>query len=100
MKTNKPEGGAKQSGAIAYSVPAVATKDEIRSTRKLLLLSQEDFAALFGVTEYTVWRWENGRRGMNEEQTRMLRKIGDERLFADLSDPAGDAGETEGGSDC
>lgn len=75
---------------IDFEVPAAATKEEVRSARKLLGLTQDQFARLFEVTEYTVWRWENGKRQMDEIQTRHLRRISEESLFAggdDSTDP-------------
>jgi len=36
--------------------------EKIRSARKVLNLTRRKFGDLFGVSEWTVWAWETGRR--------------------------------------
>jgi DNA-binding transcriptional regulator YiaG len=42
-------------------------------------LSQAELAAEMGVTEFSVWRWENNKRDITVAHTTLLRMIFDER---------------------
>lgn len=45
---------------VKYAVPEYVTADDIKRVRKLLGLTQKDFAALIGCSRPTVERWEGG----------------------------------------
>lgn len=60
----------------------IATSEEVRSLRQMMGITQEELAKEMGVTEFSVWRWENGKRPITEAHTKLLRLIADERLYA------------------
>lgn len=57
----------------------IATPDEVRSLRTQMKVTQEQLGRDMGVTEFTVWRWENGKRPMTQGMTILLRKLARER---------------------
>lgn len=61
-----------------FEALSVATPDEVRSIRAQLGLTQVELARDMGVTEYSVWRWENGKRPITQAHTKLLRRIADE----------------------
>jgi len=60
----------------AHSMPLtfeplpIATPDEVRALREQMGMTQEELAREMGVTEFTVWRWENGKRPITERRPR------------------------------
>jgi DNA-binding transcriptional regulator YiaG len=56
-------------------MPDRATAGEVIAARRLLELTQPEFAAEVGVSEYTVWRWEKGQRRVSRSHTRALRAL-------------------------
>jgi len=70
----------------AHSMPLtfeplpIATPDEVRALREQMGMTQEELAREMGVTEFTVWRWENGKRPITETKTALLRRIAKERV--------------------
>ncbi|HGM5506750.1 TPA: helix-turn-helix domain-containing protein [Stenotrophomonas maltophilia] len=75
-----------QAGFDVVDTMPIATPDEVFSTRQLLAMTQTEFAKEMGVTEFTIWRWENGRRQPSEAQTRALRELGELRIFSQPGD--------------
>lgn len=60
-------------------VPPLASAAEVSSKREAMGLSQAELAAEMGVTEFSVWRWENSKRAITSAHTTLLRMIFDER---------------------
>ena len=56
------EGGSILRGKSAPSRSFVVDRQEVRQIRENLSVSQDDFAALMGVSVNTVQNWEQGRR--------------------------------------
>ena len=56
------EGGSILRGESAPSRSFVVDRQEVRQIRENLSVSQDDFAALMGVSVNTVQNWEQGRR--------------------------------------
>jgi DNA-binding transcriptional regulator YiaG len=77
MKTN-----ADQAEFEVIDVMPIASPDEVFSTRQLLSLTQGQFAKEIGVTEFTIWRWENGKRQPSETQTKAIRDLGELKIFS------------------
>lgn len=59
----------------------VATPDEVRGLRVAMGMTQTELARNMGVTEFSVWRWENGKRPITEAHTKLLRRIADDKLY-------------------
>jgi len=53
------------------------TPSEVRRIRRRLGLTQSAFAALLGVHEKTVTRWESGAVGMSATTQRLIRSLGE-----------------------
>jgi putative transcriptional regulator len=49
--------------------------EEIKFLRKELRLKAKELAAILGVTDSTMSRWENGKKQIGEGQDRLLRSI-------------------------
>lgn len=60
----------------------IATADEVRSLRQQMKMTQQQLGNEMGVTEFTVWRWENNKRPMTTGMTILLRKLARERGLA------------------
>lgn len=60
-------------------VPPLASPAEVLSKREAMGLSQAELAAEMGVTEFSVWRWESGKRSITVAHTTLLRLIFEER---------------------
>lgn len=61
-----------------------ASPGEVRALRERLSLTQKELADMIGVSEYTVWRWENAddpniksARKISKSHTKLLRNIAD-----------------------
>ncbi len=61
-----------------------ASPGEVRALRERLKLTQKELADMIGVSEYTVWRWENAddpniksARNISKSHTKLLRNIAD-----------------------
>lgn len=66
--------GAERSRQAIEPLP-VAYPSEIRKIRQLLDLTQEEMGSLLGVTPFTWWRWESGKRPMNERYVKQMRDL-------------------------
>lgn len=60
-------------------VPPIASAAEVHAKRDAMGMSQAELAAEMGVTEFSVWRWENNKRDITVAHTTLLRMIFDER---------------------
>ena len=58
----------------------VATADEVRQIRTIMGLTQSEAADLVGVSNFTWWRWEAGKRPITEYYTSPIRGIYDSYL--------------------
>jgi len=50
---------------------------EVRALRDRMGLTQKELADMIGVSEYTVWRWEQSRRNISRSHTKTLRRLSD-----------------------
>lgn len=66
-------------GSGKVLVPPLASPAEVESKRVAMGMSQAELAGEMGVTEFSVWRWESGRRSITASHTQLLRMIFDER---------------------
>lgn len=63
-------------GPAGGPLPLLAlTPAEVKSMREMMQMTQPDLGAALGVTEFTVWRWENGKRSVTEAQSAALRAL-------------------------
>lgn len=63
-------------GPAAGSLPLLAlTPAEVKNMREMMQMTQPELGAALHVTEYTVWRWENGKRVVTEAQSAALRAL-------------------------
>jgi len=76
MKPNqtKPHAGHKSFEPLPIALPG-----ELRVIREQMGLSQDEIAKLVGVTNYTWWRWEQGRQ-ISEHYTSKVREIYEQHL--------------------
>lgn len=56
-------------------VLAWATPGEVVALRTKLDLTQTELAKKLGVSEFTVWRWENSKRRASRSHTIALRRL-------------------------
>ena len=61
--------------AATLADATVASPLEVKLLRQRLGMSQAELADELGVTEYSVWRWENAKRPVTKAHTRHLRRI-------------------------
>jgi DNA-binding transcriptional regulator YiaG len=54
---------------------AKATAGDVIALRVRLGLTQKELAVRLNVSEYTVWRWENGARNVSKKHTTLLRSM-------------------------
>lgn len=66
----------------------VATADEVRQIRSIMGLTQSEAADLVGVSNFTWWRWEAGKRQVTEYYSSAIRAAYDSFL-ADKQRPEG-----------
>lgn len=57
----------------AHLLPKIALPAEVQMIRDELGLTQKQLAERMGVTEFSVWRWESGKREITESHTILLR---------------------------
>lgn len=60
--------------------PPFASPTEVQTIRQVLNMTQKELAAEMGVTEFTVWRWEAGKRSITKASTNLLRSMYDAAL--------------------
>lgn len=61
-----------------------ATPDEVRSLRHMMGLTQQQLAQELGVTEFSVWRWENNKRPITVAHTKLLRGLAEDRHYSKM----------------
>lgn len=76
----KHQNNADTGHKIFEPVP-IATAEEVRTLRDVMKMTQAELAAEMGVTEFSVWRWENNKRPITPAHTRLLRRLADERYY-------------------
>ncbi|SHF32375.1 helix-turn-helix domain-containing protein [Thermomonas hydrothermalis] len=59
----------------SFLIPPVATPEEVRIKRQQMGLLQRELADLLGVTEFSVYRWETGKRSITPAHTQRLREV-------------------------
>lgn len=59
---------------LLHEMP-IATPAEVRVKRTEMGLTQTELAALMGVHDFSVYRWETGKRAMTVAHTRHLRDL-------------------------
>jgi DNA-binding transcriptional regulator YiaG len=62
---------------ITLRYPALVKPQDVRRIRRRLGLTQLQYAALLGVHEKTVTRWESGTLGMSGTTQRLIQSLGE-----------------------
>lgn len=66
--------------ALTLPDATTASPHEVKLLRARMNMTQAELADELGVTEYSVWRWEHGKKPMTKAHTKHLRRIASDTI--------------------